>query len=817
MSEKIIIETLHGIGLTEKDAQTYIHIAKKGPIPAREITKSLKITKAQVYRSLKSLQSKGIIEATIETPQKFTALPFEKVFDLYVRIKKDEVQKIEQNREAALQQWQSIASQSIPATQDKFMVIVGKNFIYTKVAEMLKVAKKEALISASSQNLVEADLANSLETFVPNNKIPIKILTEISESNMQYMQEIFKQFSSNVTERHVDLSRKFFPRFVLTDDDELLFVTQGLESSTSQTDAGLWTNNKALILSFRALFDQIWHDAVDIKKRVEQLENGQELPENQIIKDPKIAYEMAKALINNAKKEIILIVTEKDLEFIAARKSILEKLSKKNIDIKLLAPITDKNRKFVAELSKHIEIRHSRASYFRSAIIDGEHLFQLKKTKDPIDSNAVDTLFESTFYTNDPEFVKGRRNLLVDLWQHSPEEIEKLKQNLSRFQSIFENSKDAIVLATKEGKVITANRAAHKMFSMTPTEMEKSNYSELLAIDQNAIEANNAREPSDQSEVELIYRRKDGSTFKGETTASSFDDGDGQTKDCITVRDITEKRQLEDALRENKENLELMFNSIRIGVAVMNANGKIVKGNPALHQIMGYSKEELETKSTFEITHPEDRPLLKQIYQDMLECKDNSVTVEKRNVSKDDSILWVRANIGVLARDEMGKPVGYVATIEDISKDRQNHRSEDEIRAVEERFNTFLKNSPDLVYRLNLQTGHYEFFSSSSKKIIGMEPQELMNMNNEEVLATVHPDDLPQVQSDLMRLVKEGKTVAEYRLKRKDGTYIWYRNTMFLTYDENGRPLYRDGFGRDITEYKKAQIILKTQEKNGEQ
>ena len=796
MSEKIVKETLQGLGLTEKDIETYIQIAKSGLTTARDITKSIKITKAQVYRSLKNLQAKSIVEATIETPQKFTAKPFEKVFDLYIQIKKDEAQKIEQNREAAVKQWQAIAKNQELPTQDKFMVIVGRNYIYAKVSEMLKKAKKEALISASSQNLVEADLENSLNIFIPNNQIPIRILTEISESNMEYMLEIFKQFSSNVQERHIDESKKFFPRFVLIDDAELLFVTQGLESSISQTDAGLWTNNKALILSFKTFFDQMWQEAVDIKNRIQHIKNRHEPPKNIIIKNPKEAYKTASTIIKNAKKEIIAIITENDVPFLLSSAKLFESLKKKNIDIKILAPITNNNRKFFNDISKFVKIRNSQASYFRSAIIDAEHLIQVKTTKEPLDSKSILRILESTLYTNDPEFVKGRRAMLLSLWENAPEEIEKLKRNLTKFRSMFENSNDAIILTTPKMKIKTANQAACKMFHITQPEIEKANLKKNF-LDQQAIDTIKKLENNKQPKTELTYRRKDQTTFQGETTINTYTDTDGKTNLFLTIRDTTERKQREDTLKQSQTKTQTIINQLNIGVSIADRNGKLVSSNPAFRQIMGYNQEELETKTFLELTHPEDRPQMKKTFQDLLQRKTDKATVQKRNISKDDKIIPVRLNISILTRDKSGKPLEFIATTEETIAHANWAENKNQ-----EQFNTILKNSQDLIYRLNLQTGHYEFISPAAKTILGFEPQEIANMNNEEVLATVHPEDLPKVQADLMKLVNEGKTVAEYRIKRKDGTYIWYRNVMFLTYDDNGRPLYRDGYCRDITQTK---------------
>ena len=241
----------------------------------------------------------------------------------------------------------------------------------------------------------------------------------------------------------------------------------------------------------------------------------------------------------------------------------------------------------------------------------------------------------------------------------------------------------------------------------------------------------------------------------------------------------------------------------------MDINGKITYSNPAFQQITGYNQPELKTKSIFELTHPEDRHTIKQVYKNLLECKTEKTTIEIRKVRKDDKIIPINLNITVLTTDETAHPVEFITTIEEITTPTvENKQLQEKLKTSEERFQNLLNNSIDYVYRHNLQTGQYEYASPASKRIVGYEPEEMMNMSNEEVLTTVHPDDLPKLQTDLARIIKDGKGFSEYRLRRKDGTYIWYRNNMNITYDATGRPLYRDGIGQDITALKEAQAKI---------
>ena len=108
MSEERPLKTLMTLGLTEMDAKVYIFLSKKGLQKAIDISKSLKMNKEQLYRSLKKLQTKGIVTSTLEHPARFSAVPFEKILDLFIRAKMDEAQEIEQNKDEILSVFQSI-------------------------------------------------------------------------------------------------------------------------------------------------------------------------------------------------------------------------------------------------------------------------------------------------------------------------------------------------------------------------------------------------------------------------------------------------------------------------------------------------------------------------------------------------------------------------------------------------------------------------------------------------------------------------------------------------------------------------------------
>jgi PAS domain S-box-containing protein len=141
-----------------------------------------------------------------------------------------------------------------------------------------------------------------------------------------------------------------------------------------------------------------------------------------------------------------------------------------------------------------------------------------------------------------------------------------------------------------------------------------------------------------------------------------------------------------------------------------------------------------------------------------------------------------------------------------ISMDITEHKkAEEALQVSEARFRSVLDNSLDVIYRLNVQTSCYEYISPSAEMVVGFSPDELMAQDVETGLAMIHPEDLPAMRAALAHLEDAGKGMAEYRQRTKSGDYRWISNHMSLTMDSTGRPLYRNGNIRDITERKQAE------------
>jgi sugar-specific transcriptional regulator TrmB len=102
-----MFKTLESLGLKHLDAEVYVYLAQNEPQKARDIAEALETYKRQLYRSLKSLQRRGMVSASREHPVRFSAVSFDKVLDQFIQANREEAQRIEKNREQILSMWRS--------------------------------------------------------------------------------------------------------------------------------------------------------------------------------------------------------------------------------------------------------------------------------------------------------------------------------------------------------------------------------------------------------------------------------------------------------------------------------------------------------------------------------------------------------------------------------------------------------------------------------------------------------------------------------------------------------------------------------------
>lgn len=142
--------------------------------------------------------------------------------------------------------------------------------------------------------------------------------------------------------------------------------------------------------------------------------------------------------------------------------------------------------------------------------------------------------------------------------------------------------------------------------------------------------------------------------------------------DAVTllVTDITEQRRTEAALRESERRLRGTFENAAVGIAHVDLDGRWLRVNARLTQILGYSREELFQRSFQELTHPDDLAADLAQTERLFRGEISSFRLEKRYIRKDGGIVWAML-YATLQRDDAGRPLFIIGVVEDISEQHQ--------------------------------------------------------------------------------------------------------------------------------------------------
>ena len=200
LGQERVLQTLVGLGLTPLDSQVYLYLSKKGLQKGGEISDSLKMNRQQTYRSLKSLQGKGIVTATLEHPARFSAVSFEKLLDLFIKAKMDETQRLQQNKDEILAEWQTVTIEENCNATPKFAVIKGRNYIYPRIQQMIQETQNHLSAITTASGLIQAYQFGLFDTGSKHplkSKIQLRFLTILSEQNMTTMKTLFREMTKS--------------------------------------------------------------------------------------------------------------------------------------------------------------------------------------------------------------------------------------------------------------------------------------------------------------------------------------------------------------------------------------------------------------------------------------------------------------------------------------------------------------------------------------------------------------------------------------------------------------------------------------------
>jgi pimeloyl-ACP methyl ester carboxylesterase/DNA-binding transcriptional ArsR family regulator len=281
VSRKTIKQTLKNFGLTDKESEIYIFLAKQGVLTGGEISKQTKTHRPIVYRLLKKLEKKGLVESTLESPIRFFSVPFEKILDENIKVKYEEASSLEKAKNGLISDWEKISSSIVEPDVGKFFVIKGNRKIYSKISRMIKQTKNNFSAILTVPELVRNEqfgVFDSIYIHPLKSKIKFQFLTELSPQNLEAMKLLNIKLKTDLDLKAISPSSSFtlLPRMVIRDEAEGLFF---ISPKTSFYTAGkdeicICTNNLSLVQALTGIFNELLRYSTAIENKIFEIETG---------------------------------------------------------------------------------------------------------------------------------------------------------------------------------------------------------------------------------------------------------------------------------------------------------------------------------------------------------------------------------------------------------------------------------------------------------------------------------------------------------------------------------------------------------------
>ena len=394
-----------------------------------------------------------------------------------------------------------------------------------------------------------------------------------------------------------------------------------------------------------------------------------------------------------------------------------------------------------------------------------------------------------------------------------------LLESGEKLSLIFESIKDGIILIDLEGNIVDVNEATVRMSGYSQKEeiIGRSSLEFVVEKERSHAIEDMTRQVSEGRGADLSSYTmidKNGKEFAGEVSATILPDSNGHPAGYIAVvRDVTERRQIEGALRESEEKLRLTFESIQDGIILIDLDGKVVDVNEATVRMGGYRhKDQVIGRNAFEWIAPKDRSIVMDDLKDRIEGHPKEKM--EYSIHPADGRPFEAELTASMLRDEGGNPTGYIAVIRDIS---ERKKTEDALRESEKRYRLVAENVSDVIWIMDMNA-KYLYISPSVERMRGYTPEEMLAMPGQDFVTPESAGLILKALSEEMTLEMSGKAdphrvrTLEMESKNKDGATLWQEVKITFMRDQEGKPIGFLGVSRDIDERKRTEEALKESE-----
>jgi len=389
---------------------------------------------------------------------------------------------------------------------------------------------------------------------------------------------------------------------------------------------------------------------------------------------------------------------------------------------------------------------------------------------------------------------------------------EALRKSEEDHRLYFENVSDVIYCLDPDFIVLSVSPSVERALGYQPEELIGRPFYELGILTPESLEralsdARRVLAGERISSAEYEFIATDGKKRIGEVSGSPIF-REGKVVAILSVgRDVTERKQMEEALRESEERFRRLAENAQdlIYRYELSPQPRFTYVSPAARVMTGYTPEEFyaDPDLFLKLTLPHDRPYLEAAARGVIP-PGNLLILRWVCKDKEGMILWTEHRL-VPIHD----PAGNLVAIEGIARDiTERKQMEGALRSAEAKYRSLVEEIPVVAYTAELDEDRTTLYIGPQiEGMFGFSPGEWM-ANPELWLKQIHPQDRERVRAEYQEVRTTGKTFAsEYRLRSSDGRMVWVHDQGSILRGENDRPQFIKGVMSDITERKSLEQV----------
>ncbi len=390
------------------------------------------------------------------------------------------------------------------------------------------------------------------------------------------------------------------------------------------------------------------------------------------------------------------------------------------------------------------------------------------------------------------------------------EQIGELQSTLEarerQLRELVDTASDMIYELDEHGRFAFVNPVLQSVTGYTQSELMAMPYWELIHPEERErvvqFYLDQRKNLNEHTFLRLSIITKNGSRVWVDQNVRMFFRGAWTYKVSVVARDVTPLREAENRLAESEQLFRTLAENAPVGIFQSDLNGKCKYVNKRWCRLAGISEEQAKEDGWNSVIDPDELKRVQKAWADAA-AAGKELEIEVRLNNPIDGEVWVNARATALY-DSQGNMVGHLSIAIDVTALKL---AQQRLAESEKLYRLLATNSKDLITLFKAdEEATRVFVSPSVKEILGYTPEELIGKSAFEIMAE---EDAKRMKAETHPVTLSGRPASvEYRIRRKDGTFIWMESFSHPFFDASGKMIGFQTSARDITQRKEFEHEL---------